>query len=141
MLQQKACSLCSTNTNIVLRIQSMRRIFVYFNSFSTNQLSLTNHESSTTNFFCYYKTPPQAITMCYQVIQLYECGHHSASIDVPCSQPSKDCGGVFLRQEIEDTKGPCEVNSIRRGDLSWFNIILEMPNGDRYENPGDGARR
>ncbi|CAD6443578.1 03393824-ae24-42c5-a717-d8b278055239 [Sclerotinia trifoliorum] len=46
--------------------------------------------------------------MCYQVIRLFECGHHSPSIDVPCNQPSKNCGGVFLRQEIEDTKGLCE---------------------------------
>ncbi|KAG4024958.1 hypothetical protein MFRU_076g00050 [Monilinia fructicola] len=46
--------------------------------------------------------------MCYQVIRIFECGHYSTSMDVTCSQRSKDCGDVFLRQEIEDTKGLCE---------------------------------
>ncbi|TGO64869.1 hypothetical protein BCON_0005g00670 [Botryotinia convoluta] len=46
--------------------------------------------------------------MCYQVIRLFECTHQSPSIDIPCKQPSENCGGIFLRQEIEDTKGLCE---------------------------------
>ncbi|KAF7931756.1 uncharacterized protein EAE98_004492 [Botrytis deweyae] len=46
--------------------------------------------------------------MCYQVIRLFECTHQSPSLDIPCKQPSENCGGIFLRQEIEDTKELCE---------------------------------
>ncbi|PQE31426.1 hypothetical protein CJF32_00002008 [Rutstroemia sp. NJR-2017a WRK4] len=51
--------------------------------------------------------------MCYQAMQMFRCGHHSRSEDVSCRNPSQSCGGVFLRQEIEDSEDLCEVRVTR----------------------------
>ena len=47
--------------------------------------------------------------MCYQLLQIFECGHNNGSKIVKCEKPTSKCGGIFLRQELEETKGLCEV--------------------------------
>ncbi|KUJ16824.1 uncharacterized protein LY89DRAFT_585728 [Mollisia scopiformis] len=45
--------------------------------------------------------------MCHQVIQIFECGHNHASKVVQCKRPTDKCNGVFLRQDLQDTRGLC----------------------------------
>ncbi|KAF8859108.1 hypothetical protein BDZ45DRAFT_590334 [Acephala macrosclerotiorum] len=47
--------------------------------------------------------------MCHQVIQVFECGHNHASQVVRCKKPTEQCNGVFLRQDLQDTRGLCIV--------------------------------
>ncbi|KAH8784250.1 hypothetical protein BGZ57DRAFT_329536 [Hyaloscypha finlandica] len=45
--------------------------------------------------------------MCHQVIKIFECGHNKPSKVVRCKRPTSKCGGIFLRQDLENTKGLC----------------------------------
>ncbi|PMD23367.1 hypothetical protein NA56DRAFT_597135 [Hyaloscypha hepaticicola] len=45
--------------------------------------------------------------MCHNVTQIFDCGHSKPSKRVKCKKPTSKCGGVFLRQELENTKGLC----------------------------------
>ncbi|KAN0104685.1 hypothetical protein V8E51_010430 [Hyaloscypha variabilis] len=45
--------------------------------------------------------------MCHQVIQIYGCGHSRPSRAVRCRNPTSKCGGIFLRQELENIRGLC----------------------------------
>lgn len=48
--------------------------------------------------------------MCHQVIHIFECGHNDGSKTVRCKKPNRSsCGGVFLRQELENVTGLCAV--------------------------------
>jgi hypothetical protein len=48
--------------------------------------------------------------MCHQVIKIFECGHNKPSKAVRCKRPTSKCGGIFLRQDLENTKGLCVVS-------------------------------
>lgn len=52
-------------------------------------------------------SPPRDHEMCYQVIQVFDCGHHSGSKKVHCEDPNATCEDIFLRQEVEDVGGHC----------------------------------
>lgn len=60
--------------------------------------------------------PPQphssrTCKMCHQNIQVFKCGHTTSPEVVKCNTPSTDCKAVFLREELENVKGLCEVCS------------------------------
>ncbi|KAH8656154.1 hypothetical protein BGZ60DRAFT_385079 [Tricladium varicosporioides] len=57
--------------------------------------------------------------MCYQVIQVFECGHNSESQIVRCKAKTPACDEIFLRQELEDVKTLCtEARKAERERLS-----------------------
>lgn len=61
-----------------------------------------------------YNDLPLAFSiMCHQVIQIFECGHNHASKIVPCKKPTEKCQDVFLRQDLQDTRGLCIVSKGR----------------------------
>ncbi|PMD47580.1 hypothetical protein L207DRAFT_160586 [Hyaloscypha variabilis F] len=57
--------------------------------------------------------------MCHQVIQIYGCGHSRPSRAVRCRTPTSKCGGIFLRQELENIRGLCIVSRLP-GVISTF---------------------
>jgi len=48
--------------------------------------------------------------MCHNVTQIFDCGHSKPSKRVKCKKPTSKCGGIFLRQELENKKGLCVVS-------------------------------
>ncbi|KAG9245743.1 hypothetical protein BJ878DRAFT_335298 [Calycina marina] len=45
--------------------------------------------------------------MCRQVTHLAECGHESGSSTTQCENPTCECGGIFIKPELENVKGLC----------------------------------
>jgi hypothetical protein len=62
-------------------------------------------------------------TMCHQVIKIFECGHTKPSKAVRCKKPTSKCGGIFLRQDLENTKGLCLVSGIDGLFISLLNKL------------------
>ncbi|PSS25723.1 hypothetical protein M430DRAFT_16436 [Amorphotheca resinae ATCC 22711] len=45
--------------------------------------------------------------MCYQLIQIFDCGHNNGSTPIRCRNPTSKCGEVFLKQELGEITGLC----------------------------------
>lgn len=86
----------------------------YFNAhipllFSVHCLKLYVHWPQATNSQPRHNHLHRPHLMCHQLMHIYECGHLSNSKTILCARPSKECGSVFLRQEIEDIRERCKV--------------------------------
>jgi hypothetical protein len=52
--------------------------------------------------------------MCYQLIQIFDCGHNNGSTPIRCRNPTSKCGEVFLKQELGEITGLCAVRESLR---------------------------
>jgi hypothetical protein len=87
---------------------------------ATQQILLPLRSSSISKdhfSFGYSHIPSQhctSFTICYQVMQIFECGHNNGSRSIRCRNPTSKCGGIFLRQELEEISGLCAVRTSLR---------------------------
>lgn len=52
---------------------------------------------------------PTSINMCHQVIKIFECGHSSEPVVIKCNKSTPSCNEVFLRPELQNADGLCQV--------------------------------